>query len=249
MLFSPFLAWISAPNSAFLSYFLDFSIPHSFQTFQFLILFTWFIVKSFLTYRLENFWKVTFRQFLKLQSKTWIWTAEKSNWLFGTQQVKKVTKGCGLYLIQKPTFFSLPSVLTSKLQFFTFNFHNKTSHFIGTFALWTHATFCLFFSPDSLVNVEAKWVKEVRHFCNNAPIILVGNKLDLRVNAKEKETIIQTSKTKSVASKISANAWIECSAKTQENIKELFTLAAKTALKKRGQEKKKKESICLLLWF
>ena len=36
------------------------------------------------------------------------------------------------------------------------------------------------FSPDSMYNAETKWSKEVRHFCKNAPMLLVGNKIDLR---------------------------------------------------------------------
>ena len=35
-------------------------------------------------------------------------------------------------------------------------------------------------SPDSLANVEVQWAKEVKHFCKGVPVILVGNKIDLR---------------------------------------------------------------------
>ena len=31
-------------------------------------------------------------------------------------------------------------------------------------------------SPDSLENITEKWAPEVKHFCPNVPIILVGNK-------------------------------------------------------------------------
>ena len=31
-------------------------------------------------------------------------------------------------------------------------------------------------SPDSLENIPEKWTPEVKHFCPNVPIILVGNK-------------------------------------------------------------------------
>ena len=35
-------------------------------------------------------------------------------------------------------------------------------------------------SSDSLRNITDKWVPEVNHFCPNVPVILVGNKMDLR---------------------------------------------------------------------
>ena len=36
-------------------------------------------------------------------------------------------------------------------------------------------------NPDSLMNVEERWCSEVRHYCPKIPIILVGNKKDLRL--------------------------------------------------------------------
>ena len=40
--------------------------------------------------------------------------------------------------------------------------------------------FSFLYSPDSLANVEVQWAKEVKHFCKGVPVILVGNKIDLR---------------------------------------------------------------------
>ena len=37
-------------------------------------------------------------------------------------------------------------------------------------------------SPDSLENISEKWTPEVKHFCPNVPIILVGNKKDLSIS-------------------------------------------------------------------
>ncbi|KAJ7331280.1 hypothetical protein OS493_020069 [Desmophyllum pertusum] len=44
-------------------------------------------------------------------------------------------------------------------------------------------------SPDSLENIPKKWIPEARHFCPNVPIILVGNKQDLRNDEKHKERV------------------------------------------------------------
>lgn len=44
-------------------------------------------------------------------------------------------------------------------------------------------------SPDSLDNVQEKWIAEVLHFCPNLPIILVGCKKDLRGDGKTIEEL------------------------------------------------------------
>ena len=35
-------------------------------------------------------------------------------------------------------------------------------------------------SHDSFENITETWISEIKHFCPNVPIILVGNKKDLR---------------------------------------------------------------------
>ena len=44
-------------------------------------------------------------------------------------------------------------------------------------------------SYNSLLNVSHKWVPEIRKYCPQIPIILVGTKLDLLKNEKVKETL------------------------------------------------------------
>ena len=46
-------------------------------------------------------------------------------------------------------------------------------------------------SPDSLENIPEKWTPEVRHFCPNVPIILVGNKKDLRNDENTKRELMK----------------------------------------------------------
>lgn len=78
-------------------------------------------------------------------------------------------------------------------------------------------------SPDSLENIPEKWTPEVRHFCPNVPIILVGNKKDLRNDpqtlrelAKMKQEPVRAEQGRAMAEQIQAYAYLECSAKTKE---------------------------------
>ncbi|KAF0036224.1 hypothetical protein F2P81_011536 [Scophthalmus maximus] len=106
-------------------------------------------------------------------------------------------------------------------------------------------------SPDSLENIPEKWTPEVKHFCPNVPIILVGNKKDLRNDehtrrelAKMKQEPVKYEDGKEMAARISAYGYQECSAKTKDGVREVFEMATRAALqaKKRG-----KKSTCLLL--
>ena len=105
-------------------------------------------------------------------------------------------------------------------------------------------------SPDSLENIPEKWTPEVRHFCPNVPIILVGNKKDLRNDAstirelqKMKQEPVKYEEGRSMSEKIGAFGYLECSAKTKEGVREVFETATRAAL----QVKKKKKGVCVLL--
>ncbi|XP_068896246.1 ras-like GTP-binding protein Rho1 isoform X2 [Tenebrio molitor] len=105
-------------------------------------------------------------------------------------------------------------------------------------------------SPDSLENIPEKWTPEVKHFCPNVPIILVGNKKDLRndpntINElkKMKQEPVKPQDGRSMAEKINAFAYLECSAKSKEGVREVFENATRAAL----QVKKKKKHRCNLL--
>ncbi|XP_017270563.1 rho-related GTP-binding protein RhoC [Kryptolebias marmoratus] len=105
-------------------------------------------------------------------------------------------------------------------------------------------------SPDSLENISDKWAPEVKHFCPNVPIILVGNKKDLRNNdhtrrelAKIKREPVKMEEGKNVAHSISAYGYQECSAKTKEGVRELFEMAARAAI----QVNKRRRHGCTLL--
>ncbi|KAJ3106044.1 GTP-binding protein Rho1 [Physocladia obscura] len=96
-------------------------------------------------------------------------------------------------------------------------------------------------SPDSLDNVQEKWISEVLHFCAGLPIILVACKKDLRNDARVIEELrkIQQSPVtpqqgQVVAEKIGAYRYLECSARTGEGVNEIFEHATRAALTNRG---------------
>jgi len=106
-------------------------------------------------------------------------------------------------------------------------------------------------SPDSLENIPEKWTPEVRHFCPNVPIILVGNKTDLRVDdttkrelSKMKQTPVSFEEGRSMADKIGAYGYMECSARTKEGVRDVFELATRAALQ---VKKRKKKPVCDIL--
>jgi len=105
-------------------------------------------------------------------------------------------------------------------------------------------------SPDSLENIPEKWTPEVKHFCPNVPIILVGNKRDLRNDdatkrelMKMKQEPVRIEDGRSMADKINAFSYLECSAKTKDGVREVFETATRAAL----QTKKKPSRRCQLL--
>ncbi|XP_022999535.1 rac-like GTP-binding protein ARAC7 isoform X2 [Cucurbita maxima] len=90
-------------------------------------------------------------------------------------------------------------------------------------------------SRASYENILKKWMPELRRFAPNVPIILVGTKLDLRedrryANEQMGYDIITSSQGEELRKQIGASAYIECSSKTQQNVKAVFDTAIKVVL-------------------
>ncbi|CAH8449268.1 unnamed protein product [Schistosoma turkestanicum] len=73
-------------------------------------------------------------------------------------------------------------------------------------------------SPDSLENISEKWAPEIKHFCPNVPIILVGNKKDLRDDEATKNELrrmkqepVKHDEGSAMATRIDADGFYECS--------------------------------------
>lgn len=108
-------------------------------------------------------------------------------------------------------------------------------------------------SPDSLENVQTKWVGEIADHCEGVKLVLVALKCDLRNDEDEEITttngedesfnpysqssnarkLISYNEGLAVAKKIGALRYLECSAKKNRGVNEAFSEAARCALNAR----------------
>ncbi|XP_047337751.1 rac-like GTP-binding protein 5 [Impatiens glandulifera] len=108
-------------------------------------------------------------------------------------------------------------------------------------------------SKPSFENISKKWVPELRHYAPLVPIVLVGTKLDLREDNQFKmdypgACIISPQQGEELKKQIGAVAYVECSAKTQQNVKGVFDAAIKVVLQPPKSKKKKKQyRVCRIL--
>lgn len=110
-------------------------------------------------------------------------------------------------------------------------------------------------NPTSFKNIKIKWLREVRHHCPNAKLILVGTKLDAREDKETVEKIqqqgmkpVETTEGEALAKEIGAIRYMECSALTQKGLKTVFDAAIKVILlPSRRPPPKKKQDGCTLL--
>ncbi|GMH13688.1 hypothetical protein Nepgr_015529 [Nepenthes gracilis] len=111
-------------------------------------------------------------------------------------------------------------------------------------------------SRASYENVLKKWMPELRRFAPNVPIVLVGTKLDLREGRGHvdftESNIITSAQGEELRKQIGAAAYIECSSKTQQNVKAVFDTAIKVVLQPprrkevaaAGRKKRHRRSSC-----
>ena len=83
--------------------------------------------------------------------------------------------------------------------------------------------------PASYENIKEKWIPEVKLHMPNIPIVLVGNKIDLRTDpdclewlAKRKQQPITTEIGEKYAHMINAAAYVECSCRDQRGVQNVF---------------------------
>lgn len=103
---------------------------------------------------------------------------------------------------------------------------------------------------SSLENVKSKWVPEVRHHCAEVPIVLVGTKLDIREDPELMKKLQVEPVTREMGEQmkndIGAFAYVECSARTQKGLKEVFNAAIEATRQPKPDNDGKKKKCTIL---
>merc|ERR1712053_50733 len=105
-------------------------------------------------------------------------------------------------------------------------------------------------SQASFENVKTKWVPEIQHHAPGVPILLVGTKSDLREDANTQSTLAARGASMVVkdaalkmAKDVGASKYLECSALTQEGLKQVFDDAIRAAIEPAAKKKGGKCSV------
>lgn len=94
--------------------------------------------------------------------------------------------------------------------------------------------------PISFQNVKERWIPELKEHAPKVPFILVGLKSDGRTLSKAKS--VKTDEGEAMARKVGAKCYVECSACTQKNVKNVFDTAIMTVLEQRERKQRSRLS-------
>ena len=101
----------------------------------------------------------------------------------------------------------------------------------------------------SFQNVESTWVPEICEYCPKTPFVIVGLKKDLR----DVSGGVSVDEGNSLAKKVNANCYVECSSLKSWNVDDVFESAMKLAIFSQSQlgviteDEKEKERCCILI--
>ncbi|XP_065833775.1 cdc42 homolog [Oscarella lobularis] len=109
-------------------------------------------------------------------------------------------------------------------------------------------------NPSSLINLRDKWVPEIQHYVPAAPFIVVATQSDARDDYRAVESLkkhklkpVATEEGQKTAKQLKAAAFVECSALTQRNLKDVFDSAIVAVLNPPEETTKMRRKRCKIL--
>ncbi|XP_063015503.1 rho-related GTP-binding protein RhoD [Melospiza melodia melodia] len=109
---------------------------------------------------------------------------------------------------------------------------------------------------NSFDNILTKWYPEVNHFCKGVPVLLVGCKTDLRQDQEALQKLkdgriepVSRQQGEAMARQVRAVSYMECSARYQDNVGNIFVTACNVAISaaRRRQRKAGPRRGCAIL--
>lgn len=100
-------------------------------------------------------------------------------------------------------------------------------------------------TPTSYENIKNKWYAEIQHHAPGVPFILVGTKLDMRGEGKPGDFVTKAMG-EALREDLKAYKYLECSARTQEGLKQVFDEAIRCVLISQSNAGKQKKK-CVIL--
>ncbi|VDN59510.1 unnamed protein product [Dracunculus medinensis] len=103
--------------------------------------------------------------------------------------------------------------------------------------------------PGSIKSIREKWLPEIKKFCPEVPILIIGNKKDIRCERKALTTsshdkikdsnfngLVDIDEASALACEFTPHKVIECSAKTKEGVRQVFDTAIRVASSHRSKK-------------
>ncbi|KAJ6571493.1 P-loop containing nucleoside triphosphate hydrolase protein [Mycena capillaripes] len=108
--------------------------------------------------------------------------------------------------------------------------------------------------PTSLESIKGKWFPEVRHYCPGVPCLLVATQIDLRSDQKVVEKMARLGQLPlslheglKMAREVGATQYLECSAKIDQGVEDIFTQAVKVAVATKTANLQRRKRKCIVL--
>ena len=146
---------------------------------------------------------------------------------------------------------------TCNLQFWDTGLPGEDSHIYRPLSYPNTSIFLVCFSmtqPASFESVKEMWVPEIKRHCPNTPFLLLGTKVDLRVDRatldkldKNQEKPVSKEEGEILAKSLKAAKYVECSSLTREGVKNVFDEAIFHHLEEVKQRKMSEREKCNIL--